>query len=68
VIITFFWWGLDTLVWEEGKGESKVVAVFMYFLPHLRNVRDEKIRLEEVYRLEVSKKEVGIHRLKEEVC
>jgi hypothetical protein len=56
------------LVWEEGKGESKVVTVFMYFLPHLRNVDDEKIRLEEVYRLEVSKKEVGIHRLKEEVC
>jgi hypothetical protein len=59
---------LDTLVWEEGKGESKVVAVFIYCLPHLRKVDDEKIRLEEVYRLEVSKKEVGIQRLKEEVC
>jgi len=59
---------LDTLVWEEGKGENKVMVVFMYFLPHLRNVDDEKIRLEELYRLKVSKKEVGIHRLKEEVC
>jgi hypothetical protein len=59
---------LDTLVWEEGKGENKVVVVFTYFLPHFRNVDDEKIRLEEVYRLEVSKKEVRIHRLKEEVC
>jgi hypothetical protein len=31
VIITFFGWGLDDLVWEEGKGESKVVVVLCIF-------------------------------------